>query len=176
MSVNDGPQRRYWLKPNLAVCSAAAPTAQLRPSIWVCLYYVYSFRSQCHWLRAARDPVQLSDSIHDERQLYLAISMIHTTVQAAYVTLLARHLEVFPNSNNPTQVLPTGTALTNGSGATVLRHPAPLVYPAASCGIQRLKVYSVPRFRQGRQLPDHLRKQYLQRLADESGKTHYSAD
>jgi Carboxypeptidase regulatory-like domain/TonB dependent receptor-like, beta-barrel len=38
------------------------------------------------------------------------------TVQAGYVTSLARHLEVFPGSNNPTQILPTGTTLTNNSG------------------------------------------------------------
>ncbi len=37
------------------------------------------------------------------------------TVQAGYVTSLARHLEVFPGSNNPTQILPAGTSLT---GAT----------------------------------------------------------
>ena len=57
------------------------------------------------------------------------------TVQAGYVTSLARHLEVFPNSNNPTQVLPTGTPLTNGSGANgTSACPPPLVYPAAGCG------------------------------------------
>jgi Carboxypeptidase regulatory-like domain/TonB dependent receptor len=39
------------------------------------------------------------------------------TAQVGYVTSLARHLEVFPNSNNPTQVLPTGTQLTNTAGA-----------------------------------------------------------
>ena len=39
------------------------------------------------------------------------------TVQAGYVTSLARHLEVFPGSNNPTQILPTGTQLTNTAGA-----------------------------------------------------------
>ena len=30
------------------------------------------------------------------------------SLQAGYVTSLARHLEVFPNSNNPTQILPAG--------------------------------------------------------------------
>ena len=39
------------------------------------------------------------------------------TAQVGYVTSLARHLEVFPNSNNPTLVLPTGTQLTNTAGA-----------------------------------------------------------
>jgi len=39
------------------------------------------------------------------------------TVQAGYVTSQARHLEVFPGSNNPTQILPTNTQLTNGAGA-----------------------------------------------------------
>jgi Carboxypeptidase regulatory-like domain/TonB dependent receptor len=38
------------------------------------------------------------------------------TVQAGYVTSLARHLEVFPGSNNPTQILPTNTKLTNTAG------------------------------------------------------------
>jgi hypothetical protein len=37
-------------------------------------------------------------------------------VQAGYVTSLARHLEVFPNSNNPTAILPTGSQLTNTAG------------------------------------------------------------
>ncbi len=37
------------------------------------------------------------------------------TVQAGYVTSLARHLEVFPGSNNPTQILPNGTPLTGSS-------------------------------------------------------------
>ncbi len=39
------------------------------------------------------------------------------TVQAGYVTSLARHLEVFPGSDNPTQILPTNTKLTNTAGA-----------------------------------------------------------
>jgi carboxypeptidase family protein len=38
------------------------------------------------------------------------------SVQAGYVTSLARHLEVFPNSNHVTQIQPTGTQLTNGAG------------------------------------------------------------
>ncbi len=38
------------------------------------------------------------------------------SVQAGYVTSLARHLEVFPNSNHPTQIQPTGTQLNNGAG------------------------------------------------------------
>jgi len=38
------------------------------------------------------------------------------TVQAAYVTSLARHLEVFPGSNNPTAILPINTQLTNTPG------------------------------------------------------------
>ncbi len=37
-------------------------------------------------------------------------------VQAGYVTSLARHLEVFPNSNNPTAILATNTQLTNTAG------------------------------------------------------------
>ena len=55
------------------------------------------------------------------------------TVQAAYVTSLARHLEVFPNSNNPTAILPTGTQLTNtaGTGGTA----GSGAWPAAQGGI-----------------------------------------
>src|SRR3984885_9708229 len=55
------------------------------------------------------------------------------TVQAAYVTSLARHLEVFPNSNNPPAILPTGTQLTNtaGTGGTA----GSGAWPAAQGGI-----------------------------------------
>jgi hypothetical protein len=55
------------------------------------------------------------------------------TVQAAYVTSLARHLEVFPNSNNPTAILPVGTQLTNtaGSNGTV----GSGAFPASEGGI-----------------------------------------
>jgi hypothetical protein len=42
------------------------------------------------------------------------------SLQAGYVTSLARHLEVFPNSNHPTQIQPTGTQLNNGAGAAGL--------------------------------------------------------
>ncbi len=38
------------------------------------------------------------------------------TVQAAYVSSLARHLEVFPGTNNPTVILPINTQLTNTPG------------------------------------------------------------
>jgi hypothetical protein len=38
------------------------------------------------------------------------------SVQAGYVTSLARHLETFPNSNHVTQIQPTGTQLNNGAG------------------------------------------------------------
>ena len=59
------------------------------------------------------------------------------SVQAAYVTSLARHLEVFPNSNNPTAILPTNTQLTNtagpngspGSGATYSPAQGGLPFP-----------------------------------------------
>ena len=37
------------------------------------------------------------------------------TVQAGYVTSLARHLEVFPNANHPTQILPVDAALTGAN-------------------------------------------------------------
>jgi hypothetical protein len=46
------------------------------------------------------------------------------SVQAGYVTTQGRHLEVFPNSNNVTQVLPAtlpaGVSLTGGNGTTAL--------------------------------------------------------
>ena len=59
------------------------------------------------------------------------------TVQAGYVTSLARHLEVFPGSNNPTAILPTGAQLTNtaglngspGSGATYTPAEGGLQFP-----------------------------------------------
>ncbi len=59
------------------------------------------------------------------------------SVQAGYVTSLARHLEVFPNSNNPTAILPTNTTLTNtagpngtpGSGATYTPAQGGLPFP-----------------------------------------------
>jgi hypothetical protein len=59
------------------------------------------------------------------------------TVQAGYVTSLARHLEVFPGSNNPTAILPTGAQLTNtagpngtpGSGATYTPAEGGLPFP-----------------------------------------------
>jgi hypothetical protein len=55
------------------------------------------------------------------------------TVQAGYVTSLARHLEVFPGSNNPTQILPVNTQLTNtaGSNGTV----GSGAFPASQGGI-----------------------------------------
>jgi hypothetical protein len=55
------------------------------------------------------------------------------TVQAAYVTSLARHLETFPNSDNPTAILPTGTPLTNTAGANGA--PGSGAWPAAEGGI-----------------------------------------
>jgi Carboxypeptidase regulatory-like domain/TonB dependent receptor len=57
------------------------------------------------------------------------------TAQAGYVTSLARHLEVFPNSNNPTQILPTNTPLTNSSGVNGASGcPPPADYPTSGCG------------------------------------------
>ena len=55
------------------------------------------------------------------------------TVQAGYVTSLARHLESFPGSNLPTAILPTGTALTNTPGANGT--PGTGALPAAQGGI-----------------------------------------
>ena len=55
------------------------------------------------------------------------------TVQAGYVTSLARHLEVFPGSNNPTQILPTGKQLTNTAGAN--GGPGTGAFPASQGGL-----------------------------------------
>src|SRR5271169_420775 len=55
------------------------------------------------------------------------------TVQAGYVTSLARHLESFPGSNNPTQILPTNTTLTNNAGAGGTAGTG--AFPAAQGGI-----------------------------------------
>lgn len=55
------------------------------------------------------------------------------TVQAGYVTSLARHLEVFPNSNNPTAILPTNTQLTNTAGANGT--PGSGAFPATQGGL-----------------------------------------
>ena len=40
------------------------------------------------------------------------------SVQAGYVGTFGRHLEVFPNSNHPTALLPPNTTLTNGANGT----------------------------------------------------------
>lgn len=40
------------------------------------------------------------------------------SVQAGYVGTFGRHLEVFPNSNRPTALLPPNTTLTNGANGT----------------------------------------------------------
>ena len=55
------------------------------------------------------------------------------TVQAGYVTSLARHLEVFPNSNNPTAILPTGETLTNSAGPNGT--PGSGAFPASQGGL-----------------------------------------
>ena len=55
------------------------------------------------------------------------------TVQAGYVTSLARHLEVFPGSNNPTAILPTGTQLTNTAGLNGA--PGSGAFPASQGGL-----------------------------------------
>ncbi len=55
------------------------------------------------------------------------------SVQAGYVTSLARHLEVFPNSNNPRAILPTNTTLTNTAGAN--GSPGSGAWPAAQGGL-----------------------------------------
>lgn len=55
-------------------------------------------------------------------------------VQAGYVTSLARHLEVFPGSNNPTAILPTGTQLTNNAGPNGT--PGSGAFPASKGGLQ----------------------------------------
>jgi len=56
-------------------------------------------------------PYTMSGNLTLQYQLTPTLSF-----QAGYVNSLARHLEVFPGSNNPTAVLPTNTQLTNTAG------------------------------------------------------------
>jgi hypothetical protein len=56
------------------------------------------------------------------------------SAQAAYVTTLGRHLEVFPGSNNPTQILPINTQLTNTAGPN--GGPGTGAWPASRGGLQ----------------------------------------
>ncbi len=55
------------------------------------------------------------------------------SAQIAYVTSLARHLEVFPNSNNPTAILPINTQLTNTPGPNGT--PGTGAFPASEGGL-----------------------------------------
>jgi len=55
------------------------------------------------------------------------------SAQIAYVTSLARHLEVFPGSNNPTAILPINTQLTNTPGPNGT--PGTGAFPAAQGGL-----------------------------------------
>ena len=57
-------------------------------------------------------PYTMSGNLTLQYQLTPTLSF-----QAGYVNSLARHLEVFPGSNNPTAILPTNTQLTNTPGA-----------------------------------------------------------
>jgi hypothetical protein len=55
------------------------------------------------------------------------------SVQVGYVTSLARHLEVFPGSNNPTAILPINTQLTNTPG--LAGSPGTGAFPASQGGL-----------------------------------------
>jgi hypothetical protein len=55
------------------------------------------------------------------------------SAQIGYVTSLARHLEVFPGSNNPTAILPINTQLTNTPGPNGT--PGSGAFPAADGGL-----------------------------------------
>lgn len=55
------------------------------------------------------------------------------TFQAGYVSTLARHLEVFPNTNNPTAILPINTPLTNTAGPNGT--PGSGAWPASQGGV-----------------------------------------
>jgi hypothetical protein len=46
------------------------------------------------------------------------------SVQAAYVTTLARHLEVFPGSNEPSALFPTGTTLSKSTPTSIVPPPS----------------------------------------------------
>ena len=55
------------------------------------------------------------------------------SVQAGYVTTLARHLEVFPSSNNVTTVLPVGTDVAVVDGAKTKGNCPTLNFPGHAC-------------------------------------------
>ena len=55
------------------------------------------------------------------------------SVQAAYVTSLARHLESFPGSNNVTSILPAGTDLAVQDSATTTGNCPTLNFPGHAC-------------------------------------------
>ena len=55
------------------------------------------------------------------------------SVQVGYVTSLARHLEVFPGTNNPTAILPINTQLTNTPG--LAGSPGTGAFPASQGGL-----------------------------------------
>jgi TonB dependent receptor-like, beta-barrel len=67
-------------------------------------------------------PYSMSGNFTVQYQLTPSMS-----VQAGYVTSLGRHLEVFPNSNNPTAILPADAVLT--------ANPARTQVPAAQGGL-----------------------------------------
>jgi carboxypeptidase family protein len=56
------------------------------------------------------------------------------SLQAGYVSSLGRHLEVFPGSNNPTQILPINTKLTNTAGPSGT--PGSGAWPVSQGGLQ----------------------------------------
>ena len=130
-SPNDGlplrfrvaPQRARWygdLRSRICVHAAGSDS---RPSQWLGVRGI-QFNYQT--------PYTMSGNFTLQYQLTPTL-----TVQAGYVTSLARHLEVFPGSNNPTAILPTGAQLTNtaglnggpGSGATYTPAEGGLPFP-----------------------------------------------
>ena len=65
---------------------------------------------QCQWLGVARNSVQLSNSLHHERQLHPAVPVNSHINRSGWIRDLASAPSgVFPNSNQPTQITPALT-------------------------------------------------------------------
>jgi hypothetical protein len=73
-------------------------------------------------------PYSMSGNLTVQYQIAPSMSF-----QAAYVTSLARHLEVFPGNNNPTSILPAGTDVAVQDGATTVGNCPTLNFPGHAC-------------------------------------------
>jgi len=73
-------------------------------------------------------PYSMSGNLTVQYQLTPSMS-----VQAGYVTSLARHLEVFPGNNNVTSILPSGTDVAVQDSATKVGNCPTLNFPGHAC-------------------------------------------